>query len=711
MKRTTCLLALLLMALVTMAVPAKKGQWKTLPLNGINIQAQLVGDEHLHFWQTADGQQLCERNGSFVPADMQQLRANAQSRRALTTLARQQRVRRNGIGDFTNYSGQKKGLLILVEFANQQFLNGHDSLLYTRICNEEGFSEGQFKGSVYDYFKAQSYGQFELTFDVVGPVSMPQNYAYYGVNDSQGNDLRPGEMVATACQAVDHLVDFNDYDWDGDGQVEQVMCIYAGKGEATGGGANTIWPHEWQLDESDYGSMLQLDGAYINTYAVANERASSGIEGMGTICHEYSHCLGLPDMYDVNYRGNFGMGMWSVLDQGSYNGNGFLPAAYTSFERMTCGWVKPQLLTTNMKVEAMLPIEDEAEVYMVRNEYNTDEYYLIENRQQKGWDAALPGSGLLIIHVDYDYDIWLYNLVNTNNSDTSEGFPFNDHQRCTVVHADNNSNNGSYGDTFPYAGNDSLTNTSMPAATYYNGNGQRLMNKGILDMASNNDAEGTMTFRFRTTPTEVFVPDGTVFIETFSACSGNGGNDGIWSSTMASSVLKPDNKGWSSNKGYGGYMCARFGTIISAGTATTPAINVTTGEAQLTFSAAGWQGDSPTLHLSVEGEGTVKPDAVAMRPFAWQTYTVKLSGSGRLRVKFEGDKRFLLDEVIVTEVEMPSDIQSPSSQPLSNQTHYSPNSEKVFDLQGRRVPSSHFNLHTSRLKPGLYIQNGKLIVR
>ena len=136
-----------------------------------------------------------------------------------------------------------------------------------------------------DYFKAQSAGQFELDFDVIGPVTMSNTYSYYGGNDRSGNDKYPGKMGREACTAIKDSVNFSDYDWDGDGNVDQVFVLYAGQGEADSGIENTIWPHEWQLSSSDYGGSLTLDNVTIDTYACSNELTSnSTIEGIGTIC-------------------------------------------------------------------------------------------------------------------------------------------------------------------------------------------------------------------------------------------------------------------------------------------------------------------------------------------------------------------------------------------------------------------------------------------
>jgi M6 family metalloprotease-like protein len=664
--RSFVLTVMMALATALFAVPAKRGVKKVLPFNGEKVEARLVGDEHVHYWLTDDGRCLSEDDGRFVEVDVNRMRTHAMKRRAAALVRQQKRVRHNAIGDFMDYKGHKKGLIILVEFANMKFSPQNDSLLFTRICNEQNFSEGHFRGSVYDYFRAQSYGQFELTFDVVGPVKMPEDYQYYGkdIGDS-GDDAKPGEMVALACMAVDSMVDFSDYDWDGDGEVDQVMCIYAGRGQADGGQATTIWPHEWALSESDYGETLQLDGALIDTYAVANERSSSGVNGIGTICHEFSHCLGLPDMYDTDYKGNYGMGEWSLMDAGSYNGNSFCPSGMSSFERLTCGWVKPTELKKNVTIEEMMSLEDYPEAYLVRNEAYENEYYLMENRQKKGWDAEVPASGLLIIHVDFDRELWAANMVNTLNAVPTGEMPVNDHQRCTVVRASGGNGRSGYFDTYPYMDNDSLTNTSFPAATLYHQNvsGKRLLDKGILDIKQNSD--GTMAFRFRNTPQDVVLPGATVLYESFSACSGTGGNDGLWSVNMASSKFVADNEGWDATKAYGGYKCARFGNASTVGRAVTPPFVMDSQNGVLTFMAAGWNQDGTTLTLSVEGNGSVSPATLQMTPFAWKDYTVRVSGRGPIRIAFEPEQRFMLDEVLVVEVEGSqtaiSNVQTPAA--------------------------------------------------
>lgn len=500
------IITLFAIVLCSWSVPAQPGVWRTMTLkDGSYVEVQLVGDEYLHYWQTADGRMFDDHGQALNHWDLRQRQLSSNKRRM--SAARRQGIRREGIrraGTSTipirNYTGDKRGLIILVAFQDKAFREGHNRTLFDRIANETGFtSDDGFRGSVHDYFFDQSREAFNLTFDVVGPVLMPKDYGYYGENGGPYNfDLHPGEMVVTACQAIVDEVDFHDYDWDRNGEVDQVMIIYAGRGEASGGGDNTIWPHEWCLTEAE-GAPLELDGVRIDTYACSCEmRSNSSIDGIGTTCHEFSHCLGLPDMYDIAYGGNFGMGSYSLMGGGSYNGDSFLPAGYTSFERMCCGWLTPTVLTDNMEVANMKALSDGGEAYILYNDAWPDEFYLLENRQEIGWDQKIPESGMLILHVDYDETVWYYNLVNTvADYSGEEGYgpgAVNDHERCTIFHADGY-DYGFWASPYPYYSNNSLTPDSHPAATLYhpNSQGDMFMSVPILDIVQHNG--GTMSFR------------------------------------------------------------------------------------------------------------------------------------------------------------------------------------------------------------------------
>ena len=470
--RGTALIALLLLAVTASAVPAKPGLTRQLTLsNGTTVTATLAGDEFGHFWKGVDGKSYQavagtgiyqEVNGQEITKKAKQLRAQANSRRA-------QRLASHRVGEIKPVIGEKKGLIILVNFQDVEFQPENNKALYERIANEKNFSEGNFKGSMYDYFYAQSETKFELTFDVVGPVTVSKPQAYYGENDDQGNDKHPAEMVIEALTLADPYVNYADYVWnEGGKEVDQVYVVYADKGEADGGPDYTIWPHEWTLGAANYfgdgGGPQTLDGVKIDTYACGGELKGNmevpTINGIGTMCHEFAHCLGYPDFYDTDYSGGQGMGDWDLMDGGSYNGNSYLPAGFTSYERWIAGWKTPTELTSTQSISNMKALQDEgSDTYIILNKRSSNEYYLLENRQKVGWDAALPGAGLLILHVDYDKMVWENNQPNDDPA----------HQRLTWVPANNNYYDQK-GGPYPYGSNHALGRNTTPAATLYNKN-------------------------------------------------------------------------------------------------------------------------------------------------------------------------------------------------------------------------------------------------
>ena len=372
---------LALMMVSAYAVPAKRGVTKVITFtDGTTVSARLVGDENGHYWLGADGKAYLAAGdaGTFREVDVAQVRNKAKVRRSQSNNRRAKRLAPRRVGATGAFVGEKKGLIILVNFKDTKFKNAHNNALYQRIANEENFKYDKFVGSVYDYFHAQSDGQFLLDFDVVGPVEVSQKQAYYGKNDSQGNDLYPATMVIEALKLIDGDVNYADYDWDGDGEVEQVYVIYAGMGESDSEDDDTIWPHEYTLDSAHYygdgEGPQRLDGVKIDTYACGSELNGSGtIAGIGTLCHEFSHCLGYPDFYDTDYSGGQGMGYWDLMDAGSYCGDGYQPAGYTSYERWVGGWITPTELTADTTVTDMKSLQEGGESFIIYNPGNRNE--------------------------------------------------------------------------------------------------------------------------------------------------------------------------------------------------------------------------------------------------------------------------------------------------------------------------------------------------
>ena len=371
------------------------------------------------------------------------------------------------------------------------------------------------------------------------------------------------------------------------------------------------------------------------------------------------------------------------MANGVYNGNAFTPAGYTSYERMTCGWRQPIELCNDTLVSSMKAVSEGGDTYIIYNEAHPDEYYLLENRQLTGWDAALPAAGLLVLHVDYDERVWRENLVNSVCDYRQGGNPdmWNTHQRLTLVHADNDNDKrywmSSYQsytktteetDAYPYQWkteggewmvNDSLTNNSIPAATVYNGNTDHslFMNRGIQRITQNDD--GSISFRFDAVSVKYVTVDttmtdkpdltGAIFYESFDRCIGTGGNDGVFkgSSDVASADFLPDNGGWDSMVMKGGARCAKFGNATYDGIVTSPVIMLTGDSLLLSFKAAPWSRDDTSLSLSATGDAKFEVSEFEMTEGQWTTFSTVLTGQGNTQITFTPGRRFVLDEVVV----------------------------------------------------------------
>ncbi len=508
---------------VATAVPARSGWTTFTQSDGTEITVRLCGDERLKYYATADGAPLVRLGGGdFCYADTRglslrstgvtahEMALRTADEQALTsTVAAAERLRmataraqaaaralqRQTLATREAVTEQRLGLVIMVDFPDRSFAYDDAHNQWDAILNETGFAMNGANGSVADYFRDQSGGAFDITFDLLGPVTASMPRYYYGTNHPLGYDidLNMDKLVVEACEGVRVQVDFADYDWDGDGRVEQVFILYAGCGEAVvGANDSLIWPHEYALSGyDDYPGGYEIDGYIIDTYACGCElqglESSSNTElsGLGTFCHEFAHCLGLPDLY--TYSGTDMLGSWDLLSDGCYNADGWYPPEFTAYEKYFCGWLTPIELNEPATIDSLLPTARGGAAYMVRNDAanaSADEYYLIENRQKTGWDAYAPGSGIIVTHVDYSWLKWTYNIVNDEAG----------HPGVAIIPANNGFTPGA-NVGYPYATNDSLTDNSRPAARVYNTtqSGTLRMGKPITAM---NVADGMASFRF-----------------------------------------------------------------------------------------------------------------------------------------------------------------------------------------------------------------------
>ncbi len=466
MKRLSTVIIASIIYAISMAIPAKPGFVDYVQPDGSVIKIRIVGDEHGHVIYSEDGRLLTDIDGYLKYGDeaermIESVLANRNARLAnrVSRFDKRMMNTRTGISEMEsgdrmvpqNYGrcdvtypaiGEQKGLVILVAFSDIGFKYGdHD--YFNRMLNEEGFSKYGSLGSARDWFIYNSGGLFSPEFDVYGPVTLPNTRAYYGVNDAYGNDKRPHEMVIDACNRLDEEIDFSEYDRDGDGIIDNVFIFYADIGEHDSGLKEAIWPHSWDISTASPGKAYIYDGVKLDHYACTCEypKGYNRPDGIGTFVHEFSHVLGLPDLYVTDYGDGFTPGKWSVLDQGPYNNHGLTPPNYSSFEKSALGWLDFSALKEGWN--ELPELSDSNVAYALATE-DKDEFYFFENRQQWGNDKFLPSHGMLVWHVDYDRGVWNLNEVNNREN----------HQRVDLIEADDMRTDGTVaGDPFPGSGN------------------------------------------------------------------------------------------------------------------------------------------------------------------------------------------------------------------------------------------------------------------
>lgn len=317
------------------------------------------------------------------------------------------------------HTGSPKVLVILAEFADTTFTIQNTKQVFTNyLMNEGHFTETAYAQSrnykgVRGYFKDCSYGQFTPTFDVIGPVKLPQPQTVYGA----GRNDRPDLLLEDACSAVDNIVNFSQYDANGDGLVDLVYIIYAGHSANTSGNKGTdIWPKSGTISISK-----TFDGKSIGRYGVSNElwgqekykKEQETINGIGLFCHEFSHTLGLPDIYAQQGsaaadQDNQGMEYWDLMDGGTEVQNGRVPSPYLAWEREVMGWMTIDKLTSDQQVTDLKSLENGGKAYKILNKNVANEFIVLQSIQQGGWyqgwtKTQIP-KGLLAYRISYPYD-------------------------------------------------------------------------------------------------------------------------------------------------------------------------------------------------------------------------------------------------------------------------------------------------------------------
>ena len=479
------ILGLLTLSAQIYAVPARFHVFRAKMSDGTFQNIRFCGDEYRSYYVNEEGclvekeETGCFRVTSLRPQDKVGVKA----------------VRGMGLGipgaAAIKPLGSPRIPVILVNFSDEKLTVAETAKgiadYYEKYCNgtRDGilYTGAGSRGAVRDYFAQQSDSLFLPEFEVIGPVALDKPMAYYGENSPSGaKDIRFSEFCSEALEQAMALVPGfkTRFDNDGNGTVDLAFFIYAGLPESDPGVTeDAIWPKEMIRP-------MTINGVTVSVTACCSElsKGSSGNlpSGIGTMCHEVSHALGLPDEYDTNYTA-LGMSYWSLMDSGNYCDNGKTPCGLTAYERDLLGW-RPLTVLERSTTVRLRPLEAGGAGYKVVNEANPDEYYVLENRQHVGWDNGLMklGHGMLVVHVDYDETAWKNNMLNTNAT----------HQRMSFIPANNRYvgpyNAESSADLLnalggqPYPGteeNTALTNETTPASLVFTGT---RMNKPITQI-------------------------------------------------------------------------------------------------------------------------------------------------------------------------------------------------------------------------------------
>lgn len=465
------LLTLISLLLVSLSWAAKA--WK-MPLtvtqpDGSVLQAYQHGDEHFNWYTDKNGVILIRKADTFYIAhidrygkisssnllaheksqrqDAEKRAVAAQNRNLFFERAQQQietrAMRREPVqvdGTFFPHTGSPKAIVILAQYKDTPFTLTNPRQSFQQFLNgkgrpaDYGHGEGRNASSVQQYFKDMSFGQFTPQFDVYGPVTLPHDLAYYGGTAADGSNEEFEELITDACRLMDDSLDFANYDANGDGNADLVYVVYSGYGQNMGAPDNTMWAKSGTIYPTPSFDRKKICRVGISSELIGNPEypEEKMISGIGLFCHEFSHCMGLPDFYPTlaSARGdNQGMEAWSLMDDGEYTANGWWPTAYTAWEREAMGWMKIEDLTTAQQIE-LKTIDNKGKAYRIYNDNdpNKNDYYIVQNIQPKRWNAGLKSNGLLVYHVNYKASEF---ILSSNSVNNDKGKP-----RMTVIPAD-----------------------------------------------------------------------------------------------------------------------------------------------------------------------------------------------------------------------------------------------------------------------------------
>ena len=525
--KTILILLAIFISLTATAIPARKGLIPLTQPDGTTFNAVFRGDESVRIKTTTDGRAIIQdeegwwcyaefdetgrrwssgwRVGGKAPQEILS-RSMEIPYRKVAQLARFRNMHEDGRlasipGKAVTRNGEtaiKHGIVILAQFKDVSFKHSRSD--FEALLTQEGYSEHGAIGSAKEYFDAQFGGKAEFIFDVSDVVTLPGARKDYGANDESGQDTSPEMMIMEACRLADADIDFSIYDDDSDGEIDNVFVFFAGEDEAEGAAEECIWSHAWYI-YNGAGYNMSLDGKRLNRYACTSELTrltvadgkTTTMAGIGTFCHEFSHTLGLPDLYDTDYEesGGEAAALWqwtALMHGGNHNGRGQVPPYFNAIEREILGLCSPEVIDSD-GTYTLEPVHIGGKAYRIDTDH-PDEYFLLECRSGERWDSKVGGSGMLIYHIDksdrnsgysdyYGYDITALRRWTVANEVNCRP----DHQCADLLEADGRQDSFSAEESelfrsslssingifFPYSGTDSITPDGKPGLTYWSG--------------------------------------------------------------------------------------------------------------------------------------------------------------------------------------------------------------------------------------------------
>ena len=549
-KQLLLIICLTLYSLTNWAVKADTTPIQVRQADGSVITVILRGDEHINWYTTLDGVLLVQgvdnnyyigkvdRRGKLIATKQLAHESVSRSQTERNLIAKQDKQKffayvhkiaettekaynnsplsRNPIINtgwggvpYFPHTGSPKALVILAEFQDTTFTIQDTKNVFTNyLMNEEHFTETRYSQNqnykgVRGYFKDCSYGKFTPVFDVVGPIKLPKAHAVYGA-DNDNIDL----LLTDACNAVDAMVNFADYDANNDGIVDLVYVIYAGhSANYKGNKVTNIWPKSATVYITD-----KFDGKSIRRYGVSNELKGSDktsknnkkINGIGLFCHEFSHTLGLPDIYayqtDAENQDDQGMEFWDIMDGGTEIRGGHVPASYLAWEREVMGWLDVEKLTTDCTINELKSLDNDGKAYKIENPNNSNEYIVLQSIQKgpwnQGWTKNSYAQGLLAYRISYPSDkVNVFDYPN-NLKGKPRVIPIPaDGKILAAANAEGNIKiytDQLNGDLYPYNNINKIDNFKM-----YDGT---TLNKSIINIVEN-DVEHYISFEFKNNET------------------------------------------------------------------------------------------------------------------------------------------------------------------------------------------------------------------